>query len=486
MFSKLNIKARLTSLFVAIFGSTLVVFGILTFNFLSQSLLKEFDDALYNYAVDVSESVVLNPAGNLAVSSANVDQTKVYPFSLGTALIQIRQMSGTVLSQVGNFGKFQMPFRSDFERLSQGEDVTYRTVTKLEGLPDAEAQSYRIINFPLDSSTVPQLILQIAVPLTFVEAQISRRRILFETGIPLVILISMLAGFFLASRALAPVQEIILKAHNIGVHDLRERLPVPAAHDEVQSLALTLNEMLSRIEMAFQSHERFVADASHQLLTPLTIMKSEIEQTLKSGDLQTSINTLTSAQQEVDHLIALVKNLLLLARVDAGLGAMKLQDLYFEEVVLDAISRAEKLARAKDIRLKFNIQTQSQDVRPKIKGDEDLLQNLVFNLIENAIKYSEPSQQVSVSLQWSSPWQILKIEDSGPGVPEDSLEKIFERFSRAQNVGKRQGYGLGLAIAKQIAIIHGAELTAHNRPKAILGSSEGSSGALFELKIKNI
>ena len=401
MFSKLNIKARLTGLFVAIFGSTLIVFGIITFNFLSQSLLKEFDDALYNYAVDVSESVVLNPAGDLAVSSANVDQAKIYPFSLGTALVQIRQISGSVLAQVGNFGKFQLPFQVDFERLSKGEDVVYRTVTKLEGLPDAEARSYRIISFPLDNSPIPQLILQIAVPLTFVETQISRRRILFETGIPLVILISMLTGFFLASRALAPVQEIIVKAHNIGVHDLAERLPVPMARDEVQSLALTLNEMLSRIERAFQSQERFVADASHQLLTPLTIMKGEIEHSLKAKDEKKFLSTLASTQQEVDHLIALVKNLLLLARVDAGIGAMNLGELYFEEIVLDSISRAEKLARSKDIRLKFNIQTQTEEVRPRVRGDEDLLQNLVFNLLENAIKYSEPSQQVSVSLQWT-------------------------------------------------------------------------------------
>jgi hypothetical protein len=482
MFLKtVSIRTRLTLLFVTIFGSTLIVFGILTFDFLSKSLQKEFDDALYNYAVDVSESVILNPAGDLAVSSANVDKAKIYPFSLGTGLIQIRHINGSILSQVGNFGHLDLPYKKDFQKLARGEDVTFRTLEKLEGLPAPEAPAYRVINFPLDNSPVPQLILQIAAPLTFVEGQIKHRRVLFQTGIPLIILISTLAGFFLSSRALKPIQDMIQKAHDIGATQLSHRLPVPLAQDEVRSLALTINDMLTRIEQAFQSQERFVADASHQLLTPLTIMKGELEQSLKAPSLDDMIqNSMHSALQEVDHLISLVKNLLLLARVDAGIGAMSLQELYFDEVVLDAISRAEKLARSRDIRLKFDIRNQvARETHPKVLGDEDLLQNLVFNLIENAIKYSNVSSSVVIILEWNLNEQILRVEDSGPGIPEDQLESIFNRFSRAQNVGKKvEGYGLGLAIAQKIALIHHADLTAENR--------RDQPGSVFQIRIKNI
>jgi signal transduction histidine kinase len=189
---------------------------------------------------------------------------------------------------------------------------------------------------------------------------------------------------------------MIQKAHSIGATQLSQRLPVPETQDEIQGLARTLNEMLQRIEQAFQSQERFVADASHQLLTPLSILKGELEQSLKASKSEFSQPaTLQSALQEVDHLISLVKNLLLLARVDAGLGAMTLQKLNLDDVVLDAISRVEKVARARDIRLKFDIQNQaSEDERPLVLGDEDLLQNLVFNLLENAIKYSPPGSHV--------------------------------------------------------------------------------------------
>jgi signal transduction histidine kinase len=475
---KLSIRIRLTLLFVSIFGSTLIIFGVLTFNLLSNSLEKEFDDALYNYAVDISESVTLNSSGNLSVSPAAVDPNKIYPFSLGTALIEIRSNKGKIYFQSGDFGELQLPYKSAFRSLSRGEDATFTTLTNLEALPNAEASHYRLISFPLDNSPVPELILQIMVPLAFVEDQIANRKNLFEFGIPFVILFSTLAGFLLSSRALKPVQDMVTKARAIEATALSQRLPIPSTKDEVQSLALTLNEMLSRIEQAFQSQERFVADASHQLLTPLTIMKGELEQTLKKPKDAEAQAVLDSTLQEVEHLISLVQNMLLLARVDAGFSAMNLQDLYLDEIVIDAISRAERWARPKDIRLKFDIQTGS-NTRPYIRGDQDLLLNLIFNLIENAIKYSQASSLVQINLQWTEAEQILSIEDSGPGLPEAQIETLFERFSRAQKQGaSTPGYGLGLAIARQIAIIHQASLTAKNR--------SDTSGAIFEFRIKNI
>lgn len=466
--SQLSLRARMTLLFVSIFGATLIFFGALTFDFLSESLQKEFDDALYNYSVDVSDSVVLNPSGDLSVTSANVDQEKIYPFSLGTALIQIRHISGSVLSKVGNFGDFDFPYKADFANLQKGQDVAFRTVSKLSGLPDAEALSYRMISFPLDNSPTPQLILQIAVPLTFVETQIDSRKPFFFFGIPLVIFISALAGFLLTSRALAPLNEMIVSAQEIEAAALSERLPVPTTKGEVRNLSMTINDMLARIEKAFLSQERFIADASHQLLTPLSIMKNELSQNPENR----------SSLQEVDQMIALVKNLLLLARVDAGIGALSLEKIYFDEVVIDAISQAEKIARQKNISLKFDIKTANVDLdqRPLVLGDEGLLQSLIFNLIENAIKYSDKNSAISIDLSWTEKEQIFSISDSGPGISPDQLESIFERFRRGEISSKNtSGYGLGLAIARQIAVIHGASLKAYNQ----------NPGARFELRIKN-
>jgi hypothetical protein len=477
---RVPIRWRLTLLFVAIFGASLITFGTATFEFLSQSLQREFDDALYNYAVDVSESISLDPSGDLSLSPPTLDRHKIYPFSLGTALILIRHRGGQVLEKVGEFGNFEIPFKREVQRLSLGEDPVYRTITKLEGLPSKEAESYRIISISLDTATPPQLIMQIAVPMTILENQIHNRKIVFEFGIPLILVIASAAAYFLSARALKPIRDIIQKSNAIGVTNLSQRLPIPSAQDEVRELAVTLNQMIERLEKAFQSQERFVADASHQLLTPLSILKGELEQSQRSGQWQ--VTHIQSLLQEVDHLTKLVQDLLLLARVDAGLGTMVLQPLYFDEVVLEAIGKAQKIARPRGIQLSYNI-LETNNERPQVQGDEDLLSHLVLNLLENAVKYSPEGSNIQVRLDQTGTLQRLSVEDQGPGIAPDEIEAIFERFRRGRpkNQQTRAGYGLGLAIASQIAQVHGGRLWAENRGE----SSISSTGAAFHFEIKN-
>ena len=243
--------------------------------------------------------------------------------------------------------------------------------------------------------------------------------------------------------------------------------------DEIQKLAHTQNAMLDRIEKAFKSQERFVADASHQLLTPLTILRGEIEiqQKTKSSDPL----FLASALQEVDSLSKIVKDMLLLARIDAGLGAMNFSEIEIDETLIDVISRVQKLATAKDIHLKFNIIENSD--RTQVRGDADLLSNLFFNLIENAVKYSHPSDPVFIRLIWEKNETIVEIEDQGPGILLENQKLIFERFSRIAPSGVTKGFGLGLAIAQKIANLHNAELSL---------SPNSVQGCLFVFKMNNI
>lgn len=466
---KLSIRLRLTLAFVAIFGSALVIFGVSTFKFISADLQKEFDEALYNYAVDVADSVSLNASGDLSVLAPEVDKQKIYPFLHGTALIQIRTLKGIIVFQEGDFGSLDLPHKKDFKKLEKGEEVTFRTISKLEGLPSKEAENYRVISFVLDDSPIPVLILQIAVPLGFLDRQLQSRKLFFQASIPVIILISTLASIFLSSQALSPITKIIDKAEEIGAHQLSERLPIPLAHDELQRLAISLNKMLERLEKSFQNQERFVADASHQLLSPLTILKGELESSQK-------INA-ESLLQEVDSLIAIVNNMLILARVDAGLYALTLQELYLEELIFEAIKRCEKIAKKKNIKIKFNLKTNSNinSERPKIQGDEELLIITFYNIIENAIKYSASNEVVDVTLEWGKDEQKISISDHGPGISSDEMDYIFQRFSRSQKTsGSAPGYGLGLAIAKKICDLHNAKL-----------SFESKNGTTFHFEIKN-
>ncbi len=494
-----NIRWRLTILFVVVFGTTLVFFEIFIFNILETTLQREFDDALFNYTVDVNESISLSASGNLSFKPPALDQTKLYPFAWGTALIQIRNTNGVILSRVGDFGSLNVPYHREVDSLKKGEEAVYRTVTKLEGLPNKEAEEYRMLTLYIDSSSAPQLLLQVAVPMTLLEEQIENRKKIFKLSLPLAFLIAVFGGYLLSVRAFRPISEMIATAKAIGAQSLSARLPVPAAKDEVQSLALSLNEMLSRIERAFQSQERFVADASHQLLTPLAIMKGEIEAALRThktskdgsktapGEETTDSSdslALRNTLQEVEHLSQIVQQLLLLARVEAGRGTIGFSPVALDEVILEAISRIQKTAEKKNIRIQFNIEnSDTSESRPEVLGDFDLLQNLVFNLIENAVKYSPPDEMVKVSLQWLEKSQIVWVEDHGPGVPEVQIDMIFERFHRADS--SHEGYGLGLAIAKKIAAIHGAVLKARSNQWNPLKKAK-KAGCCFTLEIKNI
>jgi signal transduction histidine kinase len=477
LLSRVSIRFRLSLIFVFIFGTTTILFNAFIFKMTIRNLQQDFDDALFNYAVDVSEGVDIGLKGDLNFPPLRLDNGKILPFPLGTALIQVRHSSGEVLARVGDFGNFNPPYKLDFEKIWRGDEAAYHTIEHITEIPSAEADSYRLISFPLDNVTKPQLMLQIAVPMTLLETQISNRLKWLEIGIPFILIVATLGGLFLSDRALSPLKNMIFTTKEIKPGDLSKRVPVPNTKDEIKTLALTLNEMLDRIQQAFQSQERFVADASHQLLTPLTIMRGELEllKTTESKDIDQFIK---SSLQEVDNLSNIVREMLLLARVDAGIGALNMQKLALDELVFEAIERCEKLAHSKKIRLKFDINNQSQDDRKWTQGDNDLLQHLVINVIENSIKYSPNNEVVSITIVWKDTSSQLIVEDNGPGIPEDQLPYIFERFSRGSNFeAKVKGFGLGLAIAQKIAILHEAKLSVENHP---------GHGARFSFEIKNI
>jgi signal transduction histidine kinase len=479
-----SLRSRLTFLFILIFGTTTLAFSIFIYTYFVQTLQSDFDDALYNYAIDISESVNLTITGDLSVNPQPVEKEKIYPFSFGTALIQIRHRSGKIVAKFGEFGKFNPPFEGDFQLFDKGDDSAYHTIDQIS-IPSAEADSYRLINFPLDSEKKPTLMLQIAVPMTLFEKQVQSQKNFLIYGLPFVLFIATLGGLFVSSRALAPVLKIISKAQEIRAEELSLRLPVSQTTDEIGQLSMTLNEMLDRIEKAFLSQERFIADASHQLLSPLTIMKAEIEAAYRglqnSQNLDPAVNIMNkSLNSEIDHLIHIVKDMLLLARIDAGKGSVKFEEVYFEDIVIEALSRCEKLAQKKSIRLHFNIKGQNENHRKTIKGDHDLLVNLVFNLMENAIKYSPNNSIVILLISWTPENNlILSVEDFGSGITEQQLPFIFERFHRGSKAEiQAQGYGLGLAISKKIAQLHHGTLRAEIK--------KSSSGTVFYFEIKNI
>ena len=471
---RLSLRVRLTALFVLIYGSTTILFSFFAYYKLDESLLQDFDNALYNYSIDISQTIEYGPSIDLSLPPLVMEEGKIFPFPSGTALILVRHISGEILSRSGNFGLFLPPFQNEVKKILAGADSAYVTVNDADIIPDAEANSYRVITFPLDSETNPTLFLQIAAPRVTLETQTRELKNILRFGLPAVLFVAILSGLFFASRALRPVQEMIQFTNRLSADDLHERIPLPNSRDEIRKLAETLNEMLERIEKAFSSQERFVADASHQLLTPLTILKGEIETNALATNDQDQQKIYKSLLQEVDNLAKIVKDMLLLARIDAGENVLQFTEVYLDETLIDVISRLQKLAKNKNIQISFDLL--NQDMRKPISGDADLLSNLITNLIENSIKYSPENQPIHVKLEWLSGENKLSIEDFGQGIPDNLLPQIFNRFSRADTSSNTKGFGLGLAIAQKIAHLHKTEI------KFVPKETQGT---LVELRIHN-
>lgn len=374
---RLSLRVRLTALFVLIYGTTTILFCWLAYYKLNESLLHDFDNALYNYSIDISQTILFGPRSGLSLPPATIEEGKIFPFPSGTALILVRHISGEVLSRSGNFGTFDPPYKKEMQKILAGEDSAYTTIRNTDPIPDAEAQTYRVITFPLDSETEPTLFLQVAAPRVTLETQTRQLKNILTFGLPGVLAVAILAGLFFASRALRPVQEMILFTNRLHAEDLHERIPLPSTRDEIRKLAETLNGMLERIESAFTSQERFVADASHQLLTPLTILKGEIETNARATTDNEQQKIYRSLLQEVDNLSRIVKDMLLLARIDAGENALQVGEVYLDETLIDVIARLQRLAKTKNIQISFDLLNQEQ--RAPILGDADLLTNLVTN-----------------------------------------------------------------------------------------------------------
>jgi heavy metal sensor kinase len=260
----------------------------------------------------------------------------------------------------------------------------------------------------------------------------------------------------LARRALRPVDRMTETARRISAEHLTGRVDETGGGDELDRLAQTLNAMLGRLDAAFQEMRQFTADASHELQTPLTILKGEMEVALRSPRSPEEYQRiLKSSLEEIDRIARLVEGLLLLARADAGVLRMDRRPLDLAQLVEEVYGQTRVLAEARSLNLRLGA------VEPvSVQGDYAHLRRLLLNLVDNAVKYTPPGGHVTISVQPSGGWAAMRVEDTGMGIPPEDRERIFQRFHRSAEARSRGngGAGLGLCIARSIAEAHGGRI----------------------------
>lgn len=371
--------------------------------------------------------------------------------------LRVLKPNGEVLQAIGLFNRDPLPVPLPTE-------PKFHTISEQN-----ETDRIRIYTLPiLDEEQIIGWI-QTAQSLTTAEESLDRLRAALLIGVGALSLLSGFAGYFLAARALAPIEKITAAARRISAEDLSARLNLPNHGDEVSRLANTFDAMLARIESGFARERQFTADASHELRTPLTAMQTILD-FIRAGERPTAEyrQALDDISEEADRLQNLVEGLLILARGEGNLILDK-QQIDLTLLLADVTDSLRPLAEAKRLTLTFE-----RTPSIMLSADPDALIRLFVNLLDNAVKYTECGG-ITVSAHEENCRAVIEIADTGVGIPVEHLPHIFERFYRADSSRSSRGAGLGLAIAAQIVQGHGGRLEVQ---------SEAGAGTKFTVRLQ--
>jgi signal transduction histidine kinase len=286
------------------------------------------------------------------------------------------------------------------------------------------------------------------------------------------ILLLAIASYLLTRKALHPVYIITKKANQISKNNLNERIQVPVENDELGQLSRVLNNLLDRLQRAFSAQQEFLADAAHELKTPLSVLRAHWESELNNAKLSLEIKEkLVQDIETISRLSHLINNLLLLSKTEAVSSTFDFQPVQLDEVINEVLSDARVLADMKSQKIEV-VDLPSV----KIRGDKTRLYQLFFNIMDNSIRYGSEAGKIWISLKTSDKWNLVEIRDNGPGISANDLPRIFDRFYRAEKDRARKtgGSGLGLSICRLIVESHDGEIEVE---------SEKGKGTIFRVKL---
>ena len=295
-----------------------------------------------------------------------------------------------------------------------------------------------------------------------IETMLNHLFLQLALGLPLAVLIVATGGYWLVRRALTPVEHITGAAEKITQLNLSDRLPVTRTGDELERLSVSLNRMIARLDDAFANSKRFVADASHDLRTPLTILRGELESLVDDPQLNAEMRErLADLLEEVIHLSKIVEQMFTLTQLDSGAATAEWTRFDLAELVRTTTDQLSLLAEDKKISMSCAAETPLF-----VQGDRSRIKQVLVNLLDNAIKYTPEKGMVQVRVQTGNGHAELEVEDSGIGIPRKDLPHVFDRFYRVDQARSADSAsaGLGLSIVKAICAAHGADVEAVSVP----------------------
>ncbi|HVB20919.1 MAG TPA: HAMP domain-containing sensor histidine kinase [Ktedonobacteraceae bacterium] len=489
-----GIRIQLTLLYTAVFALLIFLFGFILYTTLQSSLSSSVDTALQLRAQQIAAGIS-DDSGNISIQDVTgelpglpetvtpsergyttdtpqPDQTagpntvqKVgqSDVNIGT-LVRILNTKGHSVYTSPAFRSLLIPTSSITQPLHGS--VWQGTVTARNG------QAVRLYSMNLNENGTIYGVLQVGESLAQLYATLQSIILALLILAPFVLLLSAGGSYWLAKRAFRPILYLTRTAREIKAGDLHRRVPVPRARDEVHDLALTLNDMIGRLDQAFTQQRRFVADASHELRTPVTVIRSVTDIALENAlTLEEAIAVLRDVNAESERLGQLINDLLALARADEGQLSLDCEPVRLDLLAHDVADTMEPLALERAITL--TVQATSPAI---VLGDTARLIQVMMGLVDNALTYTNAGGSVTLSVEVNTGYATFAVHDTGIGIAPRDVEHIFERFYRADPARSRAagGSGLGLSIVDWIVQAHQG---------TIVVESQERQGSTFTVKL---
>ncbi len=461
-----SIRFKLTLWYVLILAVLLISFSSFLYFTLSKSLHQDVDKKLRSLA-ELIASESMSPLSKFGFGT--IDQALEASMNLKPIgkFIQVLDGSGNIGRKSENLKNIQLPISLYALRNATKGIITYETNHAIGNTP------LRIITFPIIENNHVTKIVQIASSLEEVEEALNTLFIILIITVPLALMVASFGGQLLAHKALKPVDHITQTARMITSKNLNQRITPLKVKDEISRLIDTFNEMISRLDQSFQQIKQFSSDASHELKTPLTILKGEAEVALRKERTPLEYQqVLKSNLEEINRMSQIIDDLLLLSKADMGEIRLNKEEINVTEILNEVVNQLSWLANSKGLQLI----TSNHKSNMNIFGDALRIRELFINLIENGIKYTEEGGSVHVTLskelepplknqtneveEEKSGYIKITVSDTGIGIAPEDQEKIFNRFYRVDKARSREqgGSGLGLSICKWIVEAHHGEI----------------------------
>lgn len=468
---RFDVRTRLTLWHIGILSAVLLGFSLVIYFWHGRDLSRRMDADLL-FVSSASVVTLQHEAEEAAAVGKTI--TEMEPDFLSEHLIQFRPAilvadgRGTILvdKPVSGNPRATLP-RGVLEKKGKSE----QSLQMFDG--------FQVVCRRIDVGPSNQtFFLFVGDPVASIQAEMAFLRRSLLISCPVAVLLVGLLGWFLVGKTLGPVQSMAEQARSISEESLGRRLTVENPHDELGFLALTFNELLGRVQAAFERQRQFMVDASHELRTPLTVIRTTTEVTLSAAARPETEyrEALQITDEQVRRLSRIVEDMFLLTRGDAGQSVARREALYLDETVAEAVRAIRVLAEEKEIAVTLEPMPEMP-----FQGDEALLRQLFLNLLDNAVKFSPPGGEVRIQGKIEAESYVFSVTDTGPGIPEAIAPYVFDRFVRGDAARTNQcslfggGAGLGLSIAKRIAELHHGAVT--------LQKSD-LSGSVFSVQFK--